>query len=154
MRVSCLLAAFLLVAASAHAAPPPNADPQFRDWFSSLRVPGTPTPCCSASDCRMVDSRWNGATQHYEARVVRDVFSNALRNSILYENDTEAFSGALRVWIDNWIRAYGDVPETWIEIPEARVNLTYNPTGRAVLCWSTLVSDFNGVFCFIPYQGA
>ena len=86
--------------------------------------------------------------------MVREVFSNALRNDSLYENNTEAFSAAQRVWIDSWIRAYGDVPETWIEIPEARVNLTYNPTGHAVLCWSTFYSDFNGVFCFIPYQGA
>jgi hypothetical protein len=155
MRVSHLLIALLLVAASTRAAPPPNADPQFRDWFSSLRVPGSSfTPCCSVSDCRMVDSRWNGDTQHYEAKVVRDVFSNALRNNIFYENDTEAFNAALRVWIDSWIRTYGDVPETWIEIPEARVNSTYNPTGHAVLCWSTFYSDFNGVFCFIPYQGA
>jgi hypothetical protein len=53
------------------------------------------------ADCRMVDSRWNGRTQRYEAEVVRDTFSNALRNSALHENDTEAFSAALRVWIDS-----------------------------------------------------
>jgi len=45
-------------------------------------------------------------------------------------------------------------PRYGVEIPEARVNLTYNPTGRAVLCWSTFYSDFNGVLCFVPYQGA
>jgi len=95
----------------------------------------------------MVEARWNGRTQHYEARVVRDVFSNALRD----ENDVAAYSDA---WIRNWITAYGDLPEIWIEIPEARINSTYNPTGRAVLCWSAFYSEFNGVLCFIPYQGA
>jgi len=53
MRVSRLLAALLLVAAWAHAAPPPNADTRFRDWFRSLKVPGSlSTPCCSVADCR------------------------------------------------------------------------------------------------------
>ena len=102
----------------------------------------------------MVDSRWNSQTLHYEAKVIRDVFSNALRNSLLYQDDMAAFRAAQRLWIDKWITAYGDVPDTWIEIPEVRINLAYNPTGRAVLCWSTFYPDFNGVFCFIPYQGA
>ena len=31
---------------------------------------------------------------------------------------------------------------------------TNNPTGRAVLCWSTFYPEFNGVFCFIPFQAA
>ena len=66
---------------------------------------------------------------------MRDVFSNALRNSPLYVNDTEAFQKAQGIWISKWITAYGDVPETWIDIPEARINPTYNPTGHAVLCW-------------------
>jgi hypothetical protein len=46
------------------------------------------------------------------------------------------------------------VAEAWIEIPDARINQASNPTGRAVLCWSTFYPDFNGVFCFIPFQGA
>jgi len=146
MRVSRLLA-LLLVAASAHAAPPPNADPQFRDWFSSLKVPGSlSTPCRSVADCRRVDSRWSGRTQQYEAKVARGVFSNALRN----ENDA-GFSATF--WIRKWITAYGNVPEIWIEIPDERGNSTNNPTGRAVLRWSTFNANFNGVFCFIPYQG-
>jgi hypothetical protein len=153
MRFFCFLGA-LHIAVSAHAAPPPDANGQFRDWFRSLMVPGTSsTPCCTVADCRMVDSRWNVQTQHYEARVVRDVFSNALRNSVLYENDAAAYQQAERVWISKWITAYGNVADTWIEIPEARINPTYNPTDRAVLCWSTFYPDFNGVFCFIPYQG-
>jgi len=149
-----LLAVLLLVAPSAHAAPPPNADPQFRDWFKSLKVPGSSDrgesglPCCSVADCRMVESRWNGRTQHYEAKVVRDDFINALRN----ENDDVA--GLSKAWIRKWITAYGDLAEIWVEVPEERVNSTYNPTGRPVLCWSPHFSNFNGVLCFIPYQGA
>jgi len=102
----------------------------------------------------MVESRWNSLTRHYEAKVIREVFSNALRNSPLYEKDAAAFQTAQRVWISKWIAAHGDVAETWIEIPEARISLTNNPTGHAVLCWSTFYTDFNGVFCFIPFHAA
>lgn len=102
----------------------------------------------------MVESRWNGWTQHYEAKVIREIFSNALQNSPLYVKDMAAYQTAKQIWISKWIAAFGDVPDTWIEIPEARINPTYNPTGRAVLCWSTFYPDFNGVFCFVPYQGA
>ena len=137
MRFIWLLGA-LHVALSAHAAPPPDASGRYHDWFRSLTIPGSSnTPCCSVADCRMVESRWNAQTQRYEARVMRDVFSNALRSSPLYVNDAEAFQKAQGIWISKWITAYGDVPETWIEIPEARINTTYNPTGHAVLCWST-----------------
>jgi hypothetical protein len=153
MRVIRLCTA-LLIAVSARAAPPPDASGQYHDWFHSLTVPGSSTPCCTAADCRMVEARWNDQTRHYEARVVRDTFSNALRSSPLYLNDAEAFQKAQRIWISKWITSYGDVAETWIEIPAARINSTYNPTGRAVLCWSTFYPDFNGVFCFIPYHGA
>lgn len=146
------LFAALLIAVSARAAPPSEANGRYRDWFHSLTVPGSSTPCCTAADCRVVESRWNDRMQQYEAKVVRDMFSNALRNSPLYINDPEAFRQAQRVWLSKWLAAFGDVAETWIEIPEARVNPAYNPTGRAVLCWSIFYPDFNGVFCFIPYQ--
>lgn len=137
------------------AAPPPDAVSQHHDWFQSLTVPGsTNMPCCTVADCRMVDSRWNSGTQHYEARVVRDVFSNALRSSPLYQRDPVAFQNAQRIWIGQWIARHGDVAETWIEIPEARIKLIDNPTGHAVLCWSTFYPDYNGVFCFIPFHAA
>jgi hypothetical protein len=148
------LFAALPVAVSAHAAPPPDATGQYHDWFSSLTVPGSPTtPCCSVADCRMVDSRWNDQTQRYEARVVREVFSNALRNSVLYQANFADYEKARNIWIRNWTIRFGDIPEAWIEIPETRVNPVPNPTGRAILCWSTFYTDFNGVFCFVPYQG-
>jgi hypothetical protein len=154
MRFIYLLGA-LGIGLSAHAAPPPDATGEYRDWFKSLTVPGAPhAPCCSVADCRMLESRWNGRSQHYEARVVRELFSNALKKSPLYENDLPAFRTARQVWLSKWITSFGDVAEAWIEIPEARINRTVNPTGRAVLCWSTFYPDFNGVFCFIPFQSA
>ena len=154
MRFIWLVGA-LHIGMSAHAAPPPDASGQYHDWFRSLTVPGSPNaPCCSVADCRMVESRWNSQTQHYEARVARDVFSNALEKSPLYEKDLVAFRTAKQIWLSKWLASFGDVPEAWIEIPEARINRTNNPTGRAVLCWSTFYPDFNGVFCFIPFQAA
>jgi hypothetical protein len=154
MRFIWLVGA-LHVGMSAHAAAPPDASGQFHDWFRSLTVPGSPNaPCCSVADCRMVESRWNSQTQHYEARVARDVFSNALEKSPLYEKDLVAFQTAKQIWLSKWLAFFGDVPEAWIEIPEARINRTNNPTGRAVLCWSIFYPHFNGVFCFIPFQAA
>jgi hypothetical protein len=102
----------------------------------------------------LVEDRWNDQTRHYEAKVMRDVFSNALQGSSLYENDRTAFQAAKRIWLSKWITSFGDISEVWIEIPDARINPVNNPTGHAVLCWSTFYPDFNGVFCFIPYQGA
>ncbi len=99
MRFIWLLAA-LLANVPAHDAPPPDTTGQYRDWFRTLTVPGSSnTPCCSVADCRMVDSRWNAWTKRYEARVVRDMFSNALRSSPLYEKDMAAFQKAQGIWM-------------------------------------------------------
>jgi hypothetical protein len=54
------------------------------------------------ADCRMVESRWNDQTRHREAKVIREVFSNALRNSPRYEKDTSAYHVAKGIWIGNW----------------------------------------------------
>lgn len=155
MRIVSLVGA-LLIGMHAYAAPPPDASGKYSRWFQSLTVPGNPNlGCCTSADCRMVDSRWNAETQRHEARVIREVFSNALRNSVLYVDDPEAFQVAKRIWISKWIDRFGDIPEVWIEIPEARINHTSNPTGRAVLCWSiTAHHHFNGVFCFVPFMAA
>src|SRR5262249_27010686 len=92
------------------AAPPSDASGQYRDWFRSLTIPGaTNTPCCSVADCRMVESRWNGWTQHYEAKVIRETFSSALQNSPLYVKDMAAFQTAKQIWISKWITSFGDV---------------------------------------------
>src|SRR5579862_4607411 len=65
----------LCVGASVHAAPPPDANGQFRDWFKSLLVPDYPgVPCCTVADCRMVEARWNAETRHHEAKLTRDAF--------------------------------------------------------------------------------
>jgi hypothetical protein len=154
MRFAWLFGA-VQIAVQAHAAPPPDANGQYRGWFQSLTVPGNSNlKCCTEADCRMVDSRWNTVTQRHEALVIREVFSNALGNSVLYVNDREAFERAKSVWVRNWIDRFGDTTEAWIEIPEARINHAPNPTGRAVLCWSTFFATFNGVFCFIPFNAA
>jgi hypothetical protein len=99
----------------------------------------------------MVESRWNDQTAHFEAKVIRDVFGNAPPRT---SGDSAAREKARYVWMWNWIAKFGDKPEIWIEIPEAKVNHASNPTGHAVLCWSAFPSNFNGVFCFIPYQGS
>ena len=73
--------AMLFIGMSGHAAPPPDLDGRFRDWFRSLRMPGSPdTICCTVADCRMVEARWNDQTQHFEARVTRELFSSRLQN--------------------------------------------------------------------------
>jgi len=62
-----LLAAVILLAGTAMADPPPNADPALAPWFRSLVQPGTSISCCSVSDCRATDYRIQG--DHYEALI-------------------------------------------------------------------------------------
>jgi hypothetical protein len=145
----------LCIGVSAHAAPPPNSSGIFADWFRSLRVPGIPgASCCTVADCRMVEAKWNDLTRHYEARVTREKFSNSLGRPILSNEDAEASEAARSAWINRWINKYGESPDVWVEIPDAKVNPVQNPTGQAVLCWSLFNSEFNGVYCFMPFTAA
>jgi hypothetical protein len=57
----------LSFAGAGHTAPPPNANPAFSAWFESLIDPDTSVPCCSLSDCRMVEHRM--ARDHFEVEV-------------------------------------------------------------------------------------
>ena len=57
----------LLLAASATAAPPPNADPALAPWFRGLLQPGTGMSCCALADCRPTEYRIK--SDHYEAMV-------------------------------------------------------------------------------------
>jgi hypothetical protein len=50
----------LLMAASALAAPPSDADMTLAPWFHSLQVPGTKNLCCDISDCRNYPVRPDG----------------------------------------------------------------------------------------------
>jgi hypothetical protein len=100
----------------------------------------------------MVESRWNGQTRHHEAKVVREVFTNALRKSPLLSTDLG--ESVIAKWTYNWTQRFGDVGEAWIEIPDERIVRANNPTGHAVLCWSSSYPDLNGVFCFIPFHAA
>jgi hypothetical protein len=141
------------VSISLHAAPPPDSDGKFRDWFRSLRVPNSPkTMCCTIADCRMVEARWNDGTQHFEARVTRERFSRGLQNPIANPESDEAFQTARDAWIRRWIARFGDKPDVWIEIPDHKTNPIQNPTGHAVLCWSVFNEESNGVYCFVPYN--
>ena len=54
---SKLGAVLILFVGSASAAPPPDSNLQYKDWFESLRQPGTMALCCSISDCRMTAYR-------------------------------------------------------------------------------------------------
>ena len=56
----CLSAAFMLLAGSAFARPPKDADMSLAPWFQSLRQPGTGMSCCSIADCRPADFRIEG----------------------------------------------------------------------------------------------
>ena len=154
MRFVWILA-LLHIAMAAHGAPPPDASGQFSDWFRSLTVPGIPgAPCCTIADCRMVEAKWNDRTQHYEARVTRERFSTVVRGLTWSRESEEAYQIARNHWMQQWLRRYGDNPDFWVEIPETKVNAVQNPTGHAVLCWSVFNTEFNGVFCFVPYLGA
>ena len=61
------LMAAMLVAATADAQPPANADPTLGPWFRSLLVPGTSISCCSVTDCRPTEYRIEA--DHYEALI-------------------------------------------------------------------------------------
>jgi hypothetical protein len=61
-----LLAAALIIAGGARAAPPDGADPNgpMADWYRSLQAPDTGGSCCSLADCRPVEARQAGV--HWE----------------------------------------------------------------------------------------
>jgi len=154
MQAICSIIA-LYVATSAYAAPPPDASGVFADWFSSLTVPGIPgVPRRTLADCRMVEARWNDRTRHYDARVAREKFANSLGRPISSREDEDAYQSARSAWMKRWISRYGDSPDVWIEVPEARVNPVQNTTGHAVLCWSVFNTELNSVYCFVSFTAA
>ena len=61
------LAAALLIAGHAEAAPPPDADPALAPWFQGLQAPDTGRSCCSIADCRPTEARTRG--DHYEVLI-------------------------------------------------------------------------------------
>jgi hypothetical protein len=102
----------------------------------------------------MVDARWNDPVQLYEAKVIREEFSNALLHSPLYENNPSASQKLMQAWTDRWSARFGDATEVWIEVPARRVNHVDNPTGHAVLCWQVFNPEFGGVLCFVPFSAS
>ena len=139
-------------AAGAYAVPSPDASAAFADWFRNLTVPGIPgAPRCTLADCRMVDAKWSEGTRHYEARVMREKFGNSLGRQILSQEDEDPQQAAKSARMKRWISRYGDRPDVWVEISDAKVNAVQNPTGHAVLCWSVFNAEFNSVYCFVPF---
>jgi len=57
---SLIVSGCLAVAASASAAPPPDADMTLAPWYRSLRIPGVGSRCCDVGDCRHYPVRING----------------------------------------------------------------------------------------------
>ena len=47
-----ILAATIITAAGA------RADEDRAAWFKSLKMPGSPVPCCDVSDCHRTDAEW------------------------------------------------------------------------------------------------
>jgi hypothetical protein len=83
-RFAILGACVGLVATSAVARPPPNADMSLAPWFQGLRQPGTGISCCSMADCRQTDFRIAGS--HYEA-LVEGEWREVPRDKILDRTD-------------------------------------------------------------------
>ena len=67
VRLALVLALGLL-AGSAQARPPEDADPALAPWFQGLRA-GNGSSCCSQADCRAVEYRV--VKDHYEALIGR-----------------------------------------------------------------------------------
>ena len=70
MHLSPVFVAGLIVlsfAGASHSAPSPDANPASGAWFGSLVDPDTNAPCCSLSDCRMVEHRMG--RDHFEVEV-------------------------------------------------------------------------------------
>lgn len=77
----------LLLAAPCLAAPPANVapDPVLREWFKSLRQPGTQRVCCDVSDCRFVvfrvlDGQYDVEIEGWRYRVPPSVIVEGLAN--------------------------------------------------------------------------
>lgn len=74
MRLVVITLGLLLIASVAFGRPPDGGDSDgpMADWYRNLERPDLGGSCCSASDCRPVDSRMVG--DHYEAFVDRKSF--------------------------------------------------------------------------------
>jgi hypothetical protein len=80
-----------LLTGPAGAAPPPAGSQQAQDmapysaWIHGLRSPLSGTPCCDASDCRVVEYRIKDG--HYEAFIGRDTWVDAPDKWIVVPDD-------------------------------------------------------------------
>ena len=81
--ILALLAVHVLLPLPAIAAPPPDADPALSPWFQELTQPGNGLPCCSISDCRIVQAR--ATPDGYDA-LIEGEWLSIPRGSILHRS--------------------------------------------------------------------
>ncbi len=73
------------LAFAASAAPPPEANPAFSEWFNSLQRPDGGGSCCSVTtDCRITEFRRDG--DHYQA-VYNGDWVNVPERAVLHRRD-------------------------------------------------------------------
>jgi hypothetical protein len=84
LRVVVCAGLGLMLASSADARPPQNADMSLAPWFQSLLQPKTGMSCCSMADCRQTDFRIAGS--HYEA-LVEGEWREVPRDTVLEQTD-------------------------------------------------------------------
>lgn len=69
LRLVKIVCCFLIGMAVAHAAPPPNANPAYQEWFDS-QFDKNGLFCCTVSDGHILDdSDWRTNGKSYEVRI-------------------------------------------------------------------------------------
>jgi len=102
----------IAVIGKALAAPPENANPEFRDFFERQRIPGLNVHCCSVEDGRVVDYRIAG--DHIEVLLTKEVFPwldddhvgwTAVDRHSIIENEQNPIGKAV-AWVSKLSRTY------------------------------------------------
>ena len=118
-RISAFAFAALLTT-TAHAVPPENADPIYKDYFKTLQN-DMGGDCCSDADCRILNDKKyrQNSDGSWSAFVGKDSFGPT-------------------------------APDEWLDVPDNVVikKKNYNPTQGAVACWSRNSPHPNGFYCF------
>jgi hypothetical protein len=130
-----LVLAWLVFSTGASQARPPEGvapDPAVAAWFRSLRRDKDNFPCCSASDCRQVDTVEEDSAGHYRVLVRRSQF-------VMDEID-----------MSRWSAANGTASEIWVDVPPDTITIRPdNPTGFPILCYSAYAAT---TYCFVPRE--
>lgn len=85
-RVAAMIAASLLVAVAARAAPPAHVDPALAPWFQSLENPVSGLSCCAEYDGHILASGdWRATPRGYQVQISgawHDVPPEAVLNNV------------------------------------------------------------------------